>query len=82
MNILRAISSQRPDIKAVIVDTMSTIMSDKEVDDMRRPGYDKWRDMAIDIYELYRKCAEELREDLVVLFMAHIEPYEADGETH
>jgi hypothetical protein len=57
-------------------------MSDKEVDDMKRPGFDKWRDMAVDIYELYRKCAEELRDDLVVFFMAHVEPYDADGETH
>jgi hypothetical protein len=38
--------------------------------------------MAVEIYDLYRKCAEELRSDLVVFFMAHIEPYEADGETH
>lgn len=41
MNILRAISSQKPEIKAVVVDTIGTIMSDKEVDDMFKAGYDK-----------------------------------------
>ncbi len=41
MNILRAISSQKPEIKAVVVDTIGTIMSDKEVDDMFKAGYDE-----------------------------------------
>ena len=82
MNILRGISKQKPEVKAVIVDTINTIMNDKEMEEMGRSGYDKWKDMAVEIYELYRKSAEELRSDLVVFFMAHIEPYEADGETH
>lgn len=37
--------------------------------------------MATDIYELYN-LAHNLREDLIVIFMAHIEPFEVDGETH
>jgi hypothetical protein len=41
INILRAISKQKPEIKAVVVDTIGTIMSDKEVDDMFRSGYDE-----------------------------------------
>lgn len=33
------------------------------------------------MYDLYRKSANELRSDLVVFFMAHIESYDADGDT-
>jgi hypothetical protein len=38
--------------------------------------------MAIDIYELYDMIRADLRDDLIVYTMAHIEPYEVDGETN
>ncbi len=38
--------------------------------------------MAIDIYELYDMIRSDLRDDLIVFTMAHIEPYEVDGNTH
>lgn len=55
-------------------------MSDKEIHDMKLPGYDKWKDMAQDIYELYT-FAHGLRDDLIVIFMAHSEGYVEDGVT-
>ncbi len=41
MNILRGISKQKPEVKAVIVDTINTIMNDKEMEEMGRSGYDE-----------------------------------------
>lgn len=71
-----------PNIKYVAIDTINSIMSDREVADTKRAGFDKWKDMAIDVYELYDLIRGSLRDDLIVITTAHIEPYEADGETH
>lgn len=72
----------KPEIKYVLIDTINSIMTDKEVADTKRPGFDKWKDMAIDIYELYDMIRGNLRDDLIVFTTAHIEPYEVDGETN
>lgn len=56
-------------------------MTDKEIDMAKVSGYDKWADLATDIYELYRG-AHSLRDDLIVIFTAHIEPYDVEGEIH
>lgn len=71
-----------PAIKYLVIDTVNSIMNDREVADAKRPSFDKWKDMAVDVYELYDRIRGELRDDLVVFVMAHIIPYEADGETH
>jgi hypothetical protein len=81
MKILSGISTSRPEIKVAIVDTINTCMSDKEMADSKKSGYDKWKDFAKEIYDLYA-LVPKLRKDLIVIFMAHIEPYEADGETY
>lgn len=38
---LKIISDKKPEIKVVIVDTINTIMSDKEIADRKRPGFDE-----------------------------------------
>lgn len=81
MSILKGISDTRPEIKAVLVDTINTCMSDKEMAESKKVGFDKWLDYAKEIYDLY-SLVPKLRKDLIVVFVAHIEPYEADGETH
>lgn len=70
-----------PDVKVAFIDTINAIMTDKEIDDAKIPGYNKWADLAADIYELYR-VAHSLRDDLIIVFMAHTEEYDVDGETH
>lgn len=77
---LKIISDKKPEIKVVVVDTINTIMSDKEIADRKRPGFDKWAEYASDIYDLY-SIANKLRDDLIVIFMAHIEEYQVDGST-
>lgn len=47
----------------------------------KKTSYDKWMDLSGEVYDMY-DLVPKLREDLIVVFSAHIEPYEADGETH
>ncbi len=77
---LTGISEKRPDIKIVIVDTISAIENDMEMRDAKKPGFNKWTDFALDIYELYT-VASKLRDDLIIVFCAHVEPYEENGVT-
>lgn len=42
----------------------------------------KWRELAVDIYELFDMIRGTLRDDLIIFCMAHIEPYEVNGVTH
>lgn len=63
------------------MDTINTIMSVKEMKERRKPGFDKWMELAGDIFDM-REITPHLRDDLIIIYMAHIEPYEVDGETH
>lgn len=78
---LKGISSSRPDIQVVIVDTITAIENDMEMRDMKKSGYDKWKDFAMDVYELYT-IASQLRDDLIIVFCAHTESYQENGETY
>lgn len=70
-----------PAIKTVIIDTINAIMVDREMLDMRSPSYDKWKDLAFDIYSLIVDCNTKFRPDLVVYMMAHAKLYtDVDGE--
>ena len=40
------------------------------------------KQLAVDIYDLYKLIRQLNREDLVVFVMAHIEPYDVNGVTH
>ena len=80
-NYLKGISEKRPDIKICVVDTINTMMSDKEMKERKIKGFDKWQEMAGGIYDGYG-IIPDLRDDLCVIFMAHTESFEEDGETH
>jgi hypothetical protein len=54
-------------------------MVDKEMLESKKLSYDKWMDLAKDIYELVSIC-NNLREDLVIYFMGHVTLYtDVDG---
>ncbi len=40
----------------------------------------KWKDFAMDVYELYT-IASQLRDDLIIIFCAHTESFQENGET-
>lgn len=41
MNLLTGIAEKRPEIKNVVIDTLSSIMSDKEMSERKQKGYDE-----------------------------------------
>jgi hypothetical protein len=58
-------------VKSVVIDTINGIMVDKEMLDSKKLTFDKWADLAKDIYELISIC-NGLRDDLIVYFMGHV----------
>lgn len=80
--ILKLVSDSMPHIKTIIVDTINGIMSDALMLERRKPSHDQWRQFALDIYELYDMIRSDLREDLIVICGAHVEPYDNNGVTH
>lgn len=77
---MRDVSDNRPEVKLMLVDTINSQMSSKEMRERRKADYDKWMELAGDVFDLY-ELAYTLREDLIVLFVAHSETYEVNGVT-
>lgn len=72
--LLKKVHTDQSQIKVVVIDTLNSIMSDKEMSERKKKGYDKWMDLAGDIYDLYRMISA-LRDDLTVFCLAHTEDY-------
>ena len=62
--------NKNPKFKVVIIDTLNAIMIDDEFNRAKEKGYDKWLDLATSVWGLV-SGANELREDLTVIFTAH-----------
>ena len=69
-----AISSNAPNIKSVIIDTMNGAMNDKEMLETHKMTYDKWYDLAKDFYRLMVR-SNTLRNDLIIYFLGHVVLY-------
>lgn len=68
-------------IKVIVVDTLNGLMVADEVRRMKEKGFDKWQDLAQCIWQLLDK-AQELRDDLTVIFVCHSQTQkEDDGYT-
>jgi adenylate kinase family enzyme len=67
---LKGISSKAPHIKTVVIDTINTIMVDDEMSRMKEKSYDKWVDIAFNVWQLVSET-HLLRDDLTVIFTAH-----------
>lgn len=66
--------------KRIIIDTMNGLMNDKEMLETRNLSWDKWYDLAKDIYAVISK-ANSLRDDLIIYIFAHVALYtDVDGE--
>jgi len=82
MSFIQAVNSSRPDIKCIVVDTISSIMSDKEMSERKKKNFDKWLDYAGEIYDLYSLANNEsLRDDLFIIFLGHTETYQDNHVT-
>lgn len=80
--IVKAVHDSRPEVNCLIIDTINTVMSNEEMAILKDPSRDAWKDLAVDIYDLYKLIRQLPREDLIVFVMAHIEPYDVNGVTN
>ena len=70
--------------KVVVIDTLNALMIGEEQRQMKTKGYDKWADLANNIWSIL-ELALTLRDDLTVVFTAHTETVSDDNgivETH
>jgi len=79
LSTVKAVSEKGAKYKAIVIDTLNGIIVDKEMNESKKLTYDKWYDLAKDIYELITVC-NSLRDDLVIYFMGHVTLYtDVDG---
>ncbi len=70
--LIRDLSSARPDIKTIVVDTINGIMVGDEMRRAKEKGYDKWVELSQCIWDLIDGVSS-LRDDLTVIFVAHVQ---------
>jgi hypothetical protein len=69
-----------PQVRAVFIDTANAIMVDREMLDSKKLNYDKWYDLAKDIWRLITDL-RPMRKDLIVVIMFHVGLYtDVDGQ--
>lgn len=72
MSLIGNIDRKAPHIKTIVVDTINGLMVADEMRRSKEKGYDKWMDLAACIYGIV-DYALTVRDDLTVIFMAHIQ---------
>src|SRR5690606_35605583 len=72
VELLKFISANRPEIKAIILDDSNYIMAFSNMDKIKEKGYEKFTTMAKEFYDIV-KTSGELRDNLKVIFFAHEE---------
>ena len=76
--VMLGVSTKRPDIKVLIIDTIGSIMIADEMRRSKEKGYDKWADLAACMWEIV-DMAYTLRDDLTVIFLAHTQTERDDN---
>ena len=74
---LQLISKTREDIKVVVLDDANYLLSNETFQNANIKGYDKFTALAKNYYDLIESCMN-LREDLTVIFISHIENWGTD----
>lgn len=83
-NVIEAAKKDGLKFKVVVIDTLNALMIGEEQRQMKNKGYDKWADLANNIWHIL-ELALTLRDDLTVVFTAHTETVSDDNgivETH
>lgn len=80
INTIRAAVTKLPHVNCIVLDTISTLMSNEEMEILQNPGSrDAWADLASSVYELYQYIDTIDKPDLIVFVMSHIETYDDNG---
>ena len=72
--ILGVVSKTRPEIKTVVLDDANYLLSNETFSQALTKGYEKFTVMAKNYYDLIQNC-QNLRDDLTVVFVTHVENY-------
>jgi len=71
--LIKAVSEQRPDIKVIIIDTITAMIEDEYMNRIKEKGFERFNDLALDIFKTLVNITDNLREDLTVIFLGHTE---------
>lgn len=74
---MKVVSSTRPDIKVVVIDDANYLLSNATFQDALVKGYEKFTIQAKNYYDLI-EGALDLRDDITVIFISHIENFGTD----
>jgi len=72
------VSAKRPDIKTIVIDTITYAMIGEFMDKAKTVGYAKFTEMGDNVYKTL-KSIDGLRDDLTVIVMAHTEVKQFNG---
>jgi hypothetical protein len=73
------IANKKPNVKVIVVDTITHVQSASVMNRINETGYKKYDDFAAEVRDMIKSLVP-LRKDLFVIFMAHIESIEtSDG---
>ena len=69
---MKAVSKTRPEVKIICIDGCNYLLSNEIFANVMTKGYEKFNILAKNYYDLIQTC-QELRDDLTVVFISHIE---------
>lgn len=72
--VLTIVSKTRPEIKTIVVDDINYLLSTETFQNALTKGYEKFSVMAKNYYDFIEHC-QSLRDDLLVVFVTHVENY-------
>lgn len=77
--IMNVVSKTRPEVRTVVIDDANYLLSNETFQQALNKGYEKFSVMAKNYYDLIQSC-QQLRDDLTVVFISHIENFGTDLE--
>ena len=72
--VLTIVSKTRPEIKTIVVDDINYLLRTETFQNALTKGYEKFSVMAKNYYDFIEHC-QSLRDDLLVVFVTHVENY-------
>lgn len=69
--VMEAVNKQMPHVQYVVIEDLTHFFSDRVMRDAKIKGFDKWTDLAVDVFNALIKMEGELRQDLWVIVIAH-----------
>lgn len=75
---MKHVDSNMPEVQVLVIDTLNAIMVEEERLHKDEKGFDKWADLAWNVWDIV-EFANETREDLTVVMLAHVQTETDEG---